>query len=105
MEKEPTWHGKRFPDLSHDELLSVAKTLSRVVQKLTANEDVSGSPDTQIPEPAGSDLPAGKMVKPEAVARMRGYTGDACPECQNLTMVRNGTCLKCDTCGSTTGCS
>ena len=35
----------------------------------------------------------------------RGYTGDVCPECQSLTMVRNGTCLKCMTCGSTTGCS
>ena len=34
-----------------------------------------------------------------------GYTGDMCPDCLNLTMVRNGTCLKCDTCGSTTGCS
>ncbi|OGU54306.1 MAG: ribonucleoside-diphosphate reductase, adenosylcobalamin-dependent [Ignavibacteria bacterium RBG_13_36_8] len=39
------------------------------------------------------------------VARERGYTGDVCPECQSLTMVRNGTCLKCTTCGATTGCS
>jgi len=38
-------------------------------------------------------------------ARARGYEGDACPECGNMTLVRNGTCLKCDTCGSTTGCS
>ncbi|WP_299566006.1 vitamin B12-dependent ribonucleotide reductase [Enterovirga sp.] len=38
-------------------------------------------------------------------ARMKGYEGEACPECQNFTLVRNGTCLKCDTCGSTTGCS
>ena len=35
----------------------------------------------------------------------QGYTGDICPECQSMTMVRNGTCLKCMTCGSTTGCS
>ncbi|MBV1707021.1 MAG: vitamin B12-dependent ribonucleotide reductase [Hyphomicrobiales bacterium] len=40
-----------------------------------------------------------------AEARMKGYVGEACPECANFTMVRNGTCLKCDTCGSTTGCS
>lgn len=39
------------------------------------------------------------------VARMKGYEGDPCPDCGNLTLVRNGTCLKCDTCGSTTGCS
>jgi ribonucleoside-diphosphate reductase alpha chain len=40
-----------------------------------------------------------------AEARMKGYVGEACPECHNFTLVRNGTCLKCDTCGSTTGCS
>ncbi len=38
-------------------------------------------------------------------ARIKGYTGDICPECQSMTMVRNGTCLKCETCGATTGCS
>ncbi|MDZ7765379.1 MAG: hypothetical protein U5K00_13285 [Melioribacteraceae bacterium] len=42
-----------------------------------------------------------QMVK----AKERGYTGDICPECGSMTMVRNGTCLKCTTCGSTTGCS
>ena len=40
-----------------------------------------------------------------AAARLAGYQGDACPECGNFTLVRNGTCLKCDTCGGTTGCS
>ena len=38
-------------------------------------------------------------------ARMKGYEGDACGECGNFTLVRNGTCLKCNTCGSTSGCS
>ncbi|MGE5267878.1 MAG: vitamin B12-dependent ribonucleotide reductase, partial [Deltaproteobacteria bacterium] len=38
-------------------------------------------------------------------AKLRGYEGVSCPECHNFTMVRNGTCLKCDTCGSTSGCS
>jgi ribonucleoside-diphosphate reductase alpha chain len=38
-------------------------------------------------------------------ARMKGYVGEACGECGNFTLLRNGTCLKCDTCGSTTGCS
>jgi ribonucleoside-diphosphate reductase alpha chain len=40
-----------------------------------------------------------------AEARMKGYEGESCSECGNFTMVRNGTCLKCDTCGSTSGCS
>ncbi len=38
-------------------------------------------------------------------ARMKGYEGDACGECGNFTLVRNGTCMKCNTCGSTSGCS
>ncbi len=38
-------------------------------------------------------------------AKMKGYVGESCPECANFTLVRNGTCLKCDTCGGTTGCS
>jgi len=50
--------------------------------------------------PAAKD--AGQL---RAEAQMKGYTGDQCTECHNFTMVRNGTCLKCDTCGSTTGCS
>jgi ribonucleoside-diphosphate reductase alpha chain len=40
-----------------------------------------------------------------AVARMKGFEGDACGNCGNFTLVRNGTCLKCNTCGSTSGCS
>ena len=38
-------------------------------------------------------------------AREKGYTGDVCSECGSITMVRNGTCLKCMTCGATSGCS
>ncbi|CAO5682646.1 MAG: hypothetical protein HEEMFOPI_00770 [Holosporales bacterium] len=38
-------------------------------------------------------------------AKLQGYTGDACRECGSFTMVRNGTCLKCNTCGATSGCS
>ena len=45
------------------------------------------------------------MQKERQKAKERGYTGDICPECGSMTMVRNGTCLKCNTCGSTTGCS
>ncbi|MGO9742881.1 MAG: vitamin B12-dependent ribonucleotide reductase [Roseiarcus sp.] len=45
------------------------------------------------------------LAEKRAEARIKGYVGEACPECGNFTMVRNGTCLKCDTCGGTTGCS
>ena len=38
-------------------------------------------------------------------AKMQGYEGEACGECGNFTLVRNGTCMKCNTCGGTSGCS
>jgi ribonucleoside-diphosphate reductase alpha chain len=38
-------------------------------------------------------------------ARMQGYEGDPCGDCGNYTLVRNGTCMKCNTCGATSGCS
>ncbi len=38
-------------------------------------------------------------------ALIQGYTGNSCDDCGNFTMVRNGTCEKCDTCGATSGCS
>ena len=38
-------------------------------------------------------------------ARMKGYEGEACHTCQQFTMVRNGSCLKCASCGATSGCS
>ncbi len=53
------------------------------------------------PAPAARESEADKRAQ----ARMKGYVGEACPECGNFTMVRNGTCLKCETCGGTTGCS
>ena len=54
---------------------------------------------------AGGFTQAFQQAEKRAEARMKGYIGEACPECGNFTMVRNGTCLKCDTCGATTGCS
>jgi ribonucleoside-diphosphate reductase alpha chain len=42
---------------------------------------------------------------PRAEARIKGYEGDACSECGQFTLVRNGACLKCESCGASTGCS
>jgi ribonucleoside-diphosphate reductase alpha chain len=59
-----------------------------------------------VPIGALSGAPKG-LTKLVAVkqAIQKGYTGDICSECGSITMVRNGTCLKCTTCGSTSGCS
>ena len=55
------------------------------------------------------DIDSDGQVKTDAErrveARMKGYEGDSCGECGNFTLLRNGTCMKCDTCGSTSGCS
>ena len=55
------------------------------------------------------DIDSDGKVKTDAErrveARMKGYEGDSCGECGNFTLLRNGTCMKCDTCGSTSGCS
>jgi ribonucleoside-diphosphate reductase alpha chain len=39
------------------------------------------------------------------LARLKGYEGDPCDECGQLTLVRSGACCKCDTCGASSGCS
>jgi ribonucleoside-diphosphate reductase alpha chain len=46
-----------------------------------------------------------KQLSASEIARLKGYEGDPCGDCGQFTMVRNGTCLKCITCGTTTGCS
>ncbi|SFH32853.1 ribonucleoside-diphosphate reductase class II [Palleronia marisminoris] len=48
---------------------------------------------------------AAPQVDERLKAKMQGYEGDPCGECGNYTLVRNGTCMKCNTCGGTSGCS
>ena len=50
-------------------------------------------------------LAEAKLLSASEIARLQGYEGDACGDCGQFTMVRDGTCLKCITCGTTTGCS
>ncbi|MEO0831060.1 MAG: vitamin B12-dependent ribonucleotide reductase, partial [Pseudomonadota bacterium] len=54
---------------------------------------------TLVPEAGAQSLDAATRAK------MQGYEGDPCGECGNYTLVRNGTCMKCNTCGGTSGCS
>ncbi len=60
-------------------------------------------------EAAGSAaIPAGKLATPRGEredAIVKGYEGDACPDCGQFTLVRSGTCLRCESCGASTGCS
>jgi len=77
---------------------------------------VAGTELQAVPAPEPVHAHAGPHAGPNAgvvqpapsayrTAREKGYTGDPCPECGHLTLVRNGACLKCQTCGATTGCS
>ncbi|ARQ95279.1 ribonucleotide reductase of class II [Bradyrhizobium phage BDU-MI-1] len=54
---------------------------------------------------AAPEVKAEALPDQRTVAKLSGYTGDECGNCHSFTMVRNGTCLKCETCGETTGCS
>ncbi len=67
----------------------------------------AANPVGEIVSSIGATLAVARAVqlKRAAEARMKGYEGDACGSCGNFTLVRNGTCMKCDTCGSTSGCS
>jgi ribonucleoside-diphosphate reductase alpha chain len=76
-------------------------------QRMTVHKPVMALPEhgdvmTYV-HPAQSDI----SLRPTEyeIARSRGYTGSSCPQCFNLRMVRNGTCEKCEDCGTTTGCS
>ncbi len=53
----------------------------------------------------GNDAATLATLDQREMARSRGFEGVACDDCGNFTLVRNGTCLKCNTCGATTGCS
>ena len=69
-----------------------AKTEPEIEVKAKSDATLSGV------KPAPSASPA-------QTARFSGFTGDACPDCGHFTLIRSGTCQKCATCGTTTGCS
>ncbi|MEQ9144556.1 MAG: vitamin B12-dependent ribonucleotide reductase [Parvibaculaceae bacterium] len=73
---------------------------ARVSETVTEKVAVAGSSGF-----GGGTSSITRTMSAAVEARMKGYEGEACAECGNFTMVRNGTCLKCDTCGSTSGCS
>ena len=63
---------------------------------------------TLVPETAATStaIASGTVtMDAKTKAKMQGYEGDPCGECGNYTLVRNGTCMKCNTCGGTSGCS
>jgi ribonucleoside-diphosphate reductase alpha chain len=79
-----------------------------VALKQEASHDLSPTEKLEAMQwsKAGSAAAAApSKAERRAEAKAKGYEGEMCSECGNFTLVRNGTCMKCDTCGSTTGCS
>jgi ribonucleoside-diphosphate reductase alpha chain len=73
----------------------VEATLNTVSAQVASLEAAMNS------KPALRDTRAARAAE----ARLKGFEGDNCGACGNFTLVRNGTCMKCNTCGSTSGCS
>ncbi len=78
-----------------------------LAEEAAIEEQLETAADELFTEMAAKEAADAKALAAErrVQAMMQGYTGNMCTECQNFTMVRNGTCEKCDTCGSTSGCS
>jgi ribonucleoside-diphosphate reductase alpha chain len=86
--------------------LSSHRTETAGATALKAEPEAKFSPATALETlPWGKTDARAQAAEKRAEARAKGYEGEACGECGNFTLVRNGTCMKCDTCGSTTGCS
>ena len=85
---------------------ALKQDLAEEENKINNLFDADTSEEAKAEEMANEVAEAKKLASDRRKqAMMQGYTGDMCSECQNFTMVRNGTCLKCDTCGATSGCS
>ncbi|GAB4519063.1 MAG: vitamin B12-dependent ribonucleotide reductase [Parvularculaceae bacterium] len=68
------------------------------------DENARSSPSR--PSPSGDASKRGDArLDAAAEARIKGYEGDACPNCGQFTLVRTGACQRCDSCGENTGCS
>jgi len=123
---EPEWTAEEEVDLAGEETpaaeVRVAPSSTPPVSVGAAidvdaypNGNTQGLPMIRVSRPAGGGVQRhadGSESRQAAVrlqsvlnARAQGYEGDACPECGAFTLVRNGSCLKCASCGATTGCS
>jgi ribonucleoside-diphosphate reductase alpha chain len=116
------------PVSGHDQIKMASSLLDYIMRDLAINyldrqdlahvkithEDLRGdSVKPYVQERQRATVPmevplAGSMNGAAAIheAKMKGYEGDPCSACHRFTLVRNGTCLKCVSCGeSSGGCS
>ncbi|MGH1420011.1 MAG: vitamin B12-dependent ribonucleotide reductase [Hyphomicrobiaceae bacterium] len=90
------------PDQAVNALSATATVMQQSIETKTTTVSTEGALALKVdPVQQPNDTVQDRIAQ----ARIRGYEGEACHECQNFTLLRNGTCMKCDTCGSTSGCS
>ncbi len=98
----------RIVESKSSELAKSQQSPVAELQKKVVNAGMTTGESHQVSVSEGGAVSRGALgSKAElmAEARVKGYEGESCGDCGNFTLVRNGTCLKCDTCGSTSGCS
>ncbi|MDA9113854.1 vitamin B12-dependent ribonucleotide reductase [Alphaproteobacteria bacterium] len=76
--------------------------ITMMPQTTSLKEDAMNEPNQEDTLVINNQAP---NLAQEIEAKIKGYEGEACGECGNFTLVRNGTCMKCNTCGATSGCS
>ena len=77
--------------LSPANLATALATMERVLAPLVV-------PETAYAQDARGSLPMDQ-------AKRAGYTGESCSSCGSVRVRRNGTCIVCEDCGTTSGCS
>ncbi len=81
------------------------KRLPQELIDLQTSSLAFGAADVALVQSSVAVAEAIAPVDERTKAKMQGYEGDPCGDCGNYTLVRNGTCMKCNTCGATSGCS
>jgi ribonucleoside-diphosphate reductase alpha chain len=77
-----------------------------LVATATKSEQFNKKSGAAKTPPAAENETAGTAsFPPSFYARLKGYEGDPCSSCGSFSLIRSGTCMKCDTCGATSGCS
>jgi ribonucleoside-diphosphate reductase alpha chain len=113
--RHDTLHRSPEPEVLEEQEVVVRSTLADPAEFAGPGPSIDvdawpGEPGAEVPRVVVRRSRADGLVRDVRIqavidAKARGYEGDACDECGAMTMVRNGSCLKCVSCGSTSGCS
>ena len=100
-------HHEHHDEVESEEFLTVEESVvTDALSQIRAGVLEASNPIGEMVDALDTRLKERELrARRSAEARQKGYEGDACGSCGNFTLVRNGTCMKCNTCGSTSGCS